>query len=209
MKRPADNPGVKHSLTRRPPNRPEARGFSLIELMVTVAVLAIILAIAVPGFQSFIASSRLTTVTNDFVGALTFTRSEAIRRGGRVTLCKSTDGATCTDAGSWQQGWIAFVDVTRAGASAEVDAGETIVAHFNAAPTGMSVVGDAALANFVSFAADGTSRTLAGAAQGGRIRVCTSATALGNDRRARDITITPSGRISSTTPANVDAACPL
>lgn len=207
--RPADNQRVKHSLTRRHPSLRRAQGFTLIELMVTVAVLAIILAIAVPGFQSFIASSRVTTVTNDFVGALTFTRSEAIRRGARVTLCKSSDGASCTDAGGWQQGWIAFLDTTRAGASAAVDAGETVVAHFNATPTGMIVVGDAAFVDFVSFAADGTSRTLAGAAQGGRVRVCTSASALGNDRRARDITISPSGRISSTTPANVDVDCPL
>ena len=198
---------MKHSLTSHLDHSREA-GFTLIELMVTVAVLAIILAIAVPGFQAFIASGRVTTTTNDMVGALTLARSEAIRRGTRVTLCKSSDGASCTDAGGWEQGWIAFVDPTR-GADAAVDAGETIVARFESAPGTMAIAGDGGVVNFVSFAADGTSRTMAGAAQAGRIRVCTVAGALGNDRRARDINIATTGRLSTTTPANVGADCPL
>jgi len=64
-----------------------ARGFSLVELMVTIAVLAILLAIGIPSFASLIASNRLTSATNELVAALQTARTEAIRRNVRVTVC--------------------------------------------------------------------------------------------------------------------------
>jgi type IV fimbrial biogenesis protein FimT len=81
-------------------------GFTLFELMVTLAVAALILSLGVPGFRSFIQNNRATTHTNDLVTALNLGRSEATRRGSSVLLCSSSDGATCSGSIDWSSGWI-------------------------------------------------------------------------------------------------------
>jgi len=86
-------------------------GFTLIELLVTVAMMAIVLALGVPSFTELIKNNRLTTATNELVTALNLARSEAIKRGVRVTVCKSADGSSCTTSGDWAQGWIVFTDL--------------------------------------------------------------------------------------------------
>lgn len=177
--------------------------------MVVIAVMGVLLAIGVPSFQSSIASSRVTTSNNDFVSALALARSEAIRRGTRITVCKSADGAACVTTGNWAQGWIVFVDTTRSAADAVVDAGEIVVSRAQASSTGIVITGEAAVANFISFSADGTARNMTGAAQQGRIRVCNTSAALDNARRARDITLAGTGRLTTATPAAVAASCPL
>jgi len=80
-------------------------GFTLIELMVVISILAILLGIGVPSFRATIEGNRITTVANDLVGALQFARSEAVKRGTNVTLCSSSDQATCS--GGWVNGWVA------------------------------------------------------------------------------------------------------
>ena len=86
----------------------QTKGFTLIELMVTLAVAAIVLGIAVPSFNTQILNNRSIALGEDFATALNFVRSEAVKRGGRVSLCASSDGATCV--GNWVDGFIAFVD---------------------------------------------------------------------------------------------------
>ncbi len=88
----------------------EQKGFTLVELLITLAVGAVLLGTAVPSLTSMIINNRLTAQANDFVGALQFARSEALRRARYITLCSSTDGAACATSTDWQTGYIVFVD---------------------------------------------------------------------------------------------------
>jgi type IV fimbrial biogenesis protein FimT len=82
------------------------QGFTLFELIVTVALAAIILSIGVPGFTSFIQNNRAATHSNDIVTALNLARNEATRRGAPVIVCSSADGASCSGSTDWTTGWV-------------------------------------------------------------------------------------------------------
>lgn len=81
-------------------------GFTLIELMVTIAVMAILLAVAAPSFNDVTLNSRLGSYANNFVASANLARSEAIKRNAVVVMCVSSDGVNCTTTGGWEQGWI-------------------------------------------------------------------------------------------------------
>ena len=83
-------------------------GFTLVELMVTLAVLVILISIAIPSFMNMIQNSRSAALANSIVIALNVARSEAVKRNALVNLCPSSDGATCMAAPlDWTVGWIA------------------------------------------------------------------------------------------------------
>jgi len=103
-----------------------SRGFTLVELMITISIASILLAVAVPGYQSLMKGSHLATQANQFMTALHYARSEAVKRGMRVTICKSADGATC-NGDNWQDGWLIFSD---AGTAGSVDSGDEILRVF-------------------------------------------------------------------------------
>ena len=85
-------------------------GFTLLELITTLAISAITLGLALPMMGGIINSNRTTGQINELRGALALTRSEAIKRNQHVVLCKSADGQSCTREGTWRNGWIVFVD---------------------------------------------------------------------------------------------------
>lgn len=177
---------------------------TLIELMVTLSILGILMALAVPSFQAMIASSRLTTSSNDFLATLSQARSNAIKTGSRITICKSANGTQCATSGDWEQGWIMFNDTTRSGTDASVDTGETIISSVPALPSGLVMPGNM---NFVSFAADGQPKLMTGGFLSGKIRICSTSTSLANDQRARDLVLNSAGRISVLR-NSVAATCP-
>jgi type IV fimbrial biogenesis protein FimT len=103
---------MNHRFLRRP-RRHGQRGVSLIELLVTLTVMTILLAVAVPGMQSFILSNRLRNLGNDFTAAVQRSRSEAMTQNQCVVLCmSSTTGNAapfCQSTGTnWAIGWVAY-----------------------------------------------------------------------------------------------------
>lgn len=109
----------------------KSRGFTLLEVLVVIAIVGILVGLAAPSFKSMIQSSTMTSTVNTFLADMRYARSEAIRRGGRVVMCRSnlpettqacngTTGAT----NGWQSGWIIFHDLNGNGAK---DAGEPVL----------------------------------------------------------------------------------
>ena len=107
------------------PNRHS--GFTLIELMITIAVLAVLLAIGLPSFQQSLRSNRAATATNEMMAALSLARSEAIRNKGGGAVCPSTGGTAC--GGTWSDGWLVWADTNGNGA---LDAGEAVLRYSQA-----------------------------------------------------------------------------
>lgn len=84
-------------------------GFTIIELMVTLLVLSILVASAVPSFRELTRSNRVVAAQNDLVTAMSVARSEAVKQSRAVTVCASADSATCSGNTNWATGWIVTV----------------------------------------------------------------------------------------------------
>lgn len=86
------------------------KAFTLIELMVTMSVLAVIIGMAVPSFSGIVANNRSASLGEELNSVLNVARSEALKRSNRVSICASSDGISCLAAGKWNKGWLVFVD---------------------------------------------------------------------------------------------------
>ena len=108
--------------------RKPAAGFTLIEALVVISITAILVAIGVPSFRNFVAGRAVTAQVNELAVTLRLARTEAIKRGTLVTVCRSEDPEgdtpTCSGDGDWSSGWIAFVDRATRG---QFDEGDMII----------------------------------------------------------------------------------
>lgn len=165
------------------------RGFSLLELVVTVAVVTIVLTVGVPAFREMMQENRLRAYVNEFLAALNLARSEAIKRGVRVSLCKSADGANCTTAHGYEQGWIVFVDPGNppGATTPTVDPGEAVIQVYAALAGDVRLTGNTPVRSYVSYTPEGLSRLLNGGFQAGTLTLCAAP-------RARAIIINSMGR---------------
>lgn len=146
------------------------RGFTLIELMVTVSVIAILAMVAVPSYNEAMLGSKLNTLANNFVASAHLARSEAIKRNTAVTLCASSDGSTCTAGASWHNGWV-------------VREGGTVIYTQAAFPNGFRLSGDVTSINFQSTGLGATAA---------RLTLCRATPTVGTQQRT--LSVSPTGR---------------
>jgi len=146
----------------------------------------ILLAVAVPGLQPLARNNRLTALTNDLISAVNFARSEAVKRGVRVTVCKSANpGAAapvCSTTANWRDGWLVFVD--NSGTVGTFDSTDVRLKVGQPASQNATITADAAFANFVSYVSSGASSASA------NMVVCL-------DGVSRTISINATGRIQT------------
>ncbi len=91
-------------------------GFTLLEMMIVVAMMGVISAIAFPAFRSMLITNEVVDTANQMQMSLKLARSEAIVNGKDAYVCSSTDGATCSNAdGNWNRGWLVYVDLDGSG----------------------------------------------------------------------------------------------
>ena len=118
------------------------KGFTLIELMIVMVIVSILTMIAAPSFRSVMADNRATSTANELLYALQVARTEAIKRNAMVSLCPSSDQATCTGNGNWHLGWIIFLDVNTNGLR---DNAEEIIRVQNAFDSTVTLAGPNAI----------------------------------------------------------------
>ncbi|MGB5743048.1 MAG: GspH/FimT family pseudopilin, partial [Sedimenticolaceae bacterium] len=99
------------------------QGLTLVELMVTLAVAIILIAVGMPLFTGLAGSNRATTQANSLVSALKLARSEAVKRADSVTVCADNGAGACGDETDWVNGWLVHTDVNDSGG---FDAGDVL-----------------------------------------------------------------------------------
>ena len=156
---------------RGPAATHDLRGFSLFELLVAMAVFGALLALGTPAYSNWIASQQLANEAHYLAETLQRARSEAIKHGYRVNVCKTRNLVGCTEHGAWDSGWLMYVDANHNG---QVDDDELILHRQGPASDGISIQGNRPVADYVSYTSLGHARLLNGGLQMGTFVVCKS-----------------------------------
>lgn len=158
------------------------RGVTLVELLVGLMVAGILLTMAIPGYAFLTNATRLATTTNDLMTALHLARSEAIKRGVLVTVCKTGGNAAgCSATAGWELGWLVFVD---GGTPGVVDGADASLWAANGS-SGVRITSKN-YSRYLSYRPNGGSRGTNGLANGS-ISICVAGS-------GRDIIINGVGR---------------
>ena len=120
-----------------------SRGLTLIELLVTLVIMGILSMLVIPSFSLLLAKRAVRAAASDVASDLRLARSEAVKRSNFVTVCRSTDAATCAGAGSWHTGWVVFLDRNGNGA---IDGADDTVLRVHQELSGIQSMGNTDLA---------------------------------------------------------------
>ena len=158
-------------------------GFTIVELMLTIAVAAVILSIGVPSFQGLMERNQLTSGINQFISSMSLARSEAIKRNQRVSICPSNDSETCS-GNQYENGWIIFVDRNSNGN--RQTATEELVWASGSLPANMTLRGKGCCDDNIPYLASGEIFGIAGS-----VHLCKE----NNINKSRKISINRFGRV--------------
>jgi len=161
-----------------------------------LAIAGLLAIMAVPAFHEWLGAYQLANYAKHLAETMTRARTEAVRRGHRVNLCKSLDRMHCADQGNWNAGFLVFVDINRDG---KVDDDELVLEIEGSAPRGITVSANRPVDDYVSYTNLGQARMLSGALQMGTFTVCRSG------RNGVDVVLVASGRVRI---ANSPTICP-
>lgn len=168
------------------------RGFTLLELMTAITVLAILAAIGVPAFGNLMRNGAIASEANNLVSAMNVARSEAMKRGVRVSLCPAAANATeCTKTSNWSGGILVFEDDW--GAAGALDTNDKPIQHFAAAADGVTITASAPISSDAEFIVFMPSAALSGSAR----KFTVTKTGCIQDQR-REVVVAMTGRISLT-----------
>lgn len=175
------------------------RGLTLMELLQTMGIVAIVLSFGVPSMTSLVRGNQAVTYVNEIVSTVHAARSQAVQSVVQVTVCKSVDLVSCSNAASWHDGWIAFADVDE-NEIRDLDGVPEMLIYAHPALDGGFTLQSAAFDNWIAFRPNG--RTIGSTGNAGTFSLCSDSGA----HYDRDISISRSG--SPLPGESADGACP-
>lgn len=173
------------------------RGFTLVELVVTIALLAILTTLAAPSFAELLRQWRRDSATRELTTSMQLARSEAIKSSRQMVVCPSTDGSSCAASNEWNTGWIVFVDDgadTFASANNQTLNTDERILRVSTAPSGIESIESPGV-QWMVFLPNGIMRTGTGTGAGASFNAA-----------AATITVTPSGATDATKVDNINVS---
>ena len=174
----------------------KASGSIFVELLIGLCLLALLTSLAGPMYGRWLAGRQLANHAEFLAETLNLARSEAVKRGVRVDLCKTIDRRQCADTGGWESGWIMFVDANRNG---EIESPDDVIRAEGPPGSGITIRANHPLDDYVSYTSFGYARQLSGALQMGTFVVCK------REQNAIHVILANSGRVRIERTAS---ACP-
>ncbi|NHZ62531.1 GspH/FimT family pseudopilin [Massilia genomosp. 1] len=173
MTYPAFHASVRGAGLARLPAPRRARGFTMAELLITVVIVGVATAVGLPLMKDFVDDSAVSAQAEQMLAAVNYTRSEAVKRNTRVSMCRSADGAACGGgtAGDWHAGWLVFVD---GGTVGSMDGDDLLLRVQRGVPGKAVLTAKGDVADFISYNGTGQTRTAANAGQDGSVYSCQS-----------------------------------